>query len=313
VGIGAGDEVILPAITFAATANAALYLGARIIFADVDPETLLLDPLDAGRRMTKKTKAIAAVDYAGQPCDYLRLREHGAILVADACHALGGSDRGEPVGTLADVSTFSFHPAKTLATGEGGMITTNNPAQAKYMRQFRNHGITTDHRERHEQGMWFYEMTELGWNYRITDFQCALGMSQLKRVPGWTERRREIAKKYDDAFTAMQGLSPLRVRQGVTHAYHLYVVQLHLERLTADRDQIFRALRAENIGVNVHYIPVHLHPYYRNHFGTREGMCPVAEAAYRRILSLPMFASMTDQDADDVIAAVEKVLSRYAR
>ncbi|ALM10317.1 MAG TPA: UDP-4-amino-4,6-dideoxy-N-acetyl-beta-L-altrosamine transaminase [Candidatus Peribacter riflensis] len=315
-GIGPGDEVIVPPMTFAATANAAVFLGAKPVFVDCDPDTLLLNPAEAEKKITEKTKAIMAVDYAGQPCDYDALRalaeKHKLTLVADACHALGGAEHGKPVGSLADISTFSFHPVKPLATGEGGMVTTDDPEIALRMRRFRNHCMTTDHRERQEKGSWFYEVVDLGYNYRLTDIQCALGLSQLKRVPEWTKRRQAIAKQYDAALKGMNGLCPLAVRKDVQHAYHLYVIQLELERLTAGRNEIFQALRAENIGVNVHYVPVHLHPYYRRTFGTAEGLCPVAERAYERIISLPMFAAMTEQDAQDVIEALKKVLSHYA-
>ncbi len=315
-GIEAGSEVIVPAMTFAATANAAVFLGATPVFADVDPETLLIDPQSAERLITAKTKAIIAVDFAGQPCDYDALRaitdRKKLTLIADACHALGGTSHDRPVGSLAALSTFSFHPVKPIATGEGGMITTDDQDAAARMRRFRNHGITTDHRERQEKGAWFYEMPDVGFNYRLTDIQCALGISQLKNVPAWTGRRQELAKRYDKAFAGMKGLWPLTVRPDVSHAYHLYVIQLDLDRLSVDRNTIFQALRAENIGVNVHYIPVHLHPFYRKTFKTSEGLCPVAENAYTRILSLPMFAAMTDRDGDDVITALEKVLSHYS-
>lgn len=316
IGIGPGDEVIVPPMTFAATANAAVFLGAKPVFADCDPTTLLLDPAEAEKKITKKTKAIIAVDYAGQPCDYDALwkiaQKHDLALIADACHALGGTWREKPVGSLADLSTFSFHPVKPLATGEGGMVTTDDPEIAERMRRFRNHCMTSDYRERQEKGSWYYEVVDLGYNYRLTDIQCALGMSQLKRVPAWTERRQEIAKQYDAAIVGMSGVKPLSVRKDVKHAYHLYVIELDLENLTADRNEIFRALRAENIGVNVHYVPVHMHPYYRRTFGTKEGLCPVAEQAYRRIISLPIFAGMTDQDIQDVLEALKKVFRHYA-
>lgn len=315
-GIGPGDEVIVPAMTFAATANAAAFLGAKPVFADCDPDTLLLDASSLEKLITKKTQAIIAVDYAGQPCEYPVIRaateKFGLSLIADACHSLGGCLSDRPAGALADLSAFSFHPVKPIATGEGGMVTTDDPEVAERMRCFRNHGVTTDHRQRQEQGSWFYEMQDLGYNYRLSDIQCALGISQLKKAPAWTKRRQELAKRYDAAFSAIKGLRPLSVRSGIAHAYHIYVIQLNLELLSADRNEIFRALRAENIGVNVHYIPVHLHPYYRKNFGGREGLCPVAEKAYARILSLPMFAAMTDEDADDVISAMEKVLSYFA-
>jgi perosamine synthetase len=305
LGIGPGDEVIVPAITFAATANAVLYEGGTPVFADVDPGTLLIDPRDVERKITPRTKAIAAVDYGGQPCDYDALdaiaRSRKLAIVADACHALGGSYRGRAVGSLARLSTFSFHPVKPIATGEGGMIATDDPAAAEHMRRFRNHGISTDHRQREAQGAWFYEMVELGFNYRLTDIQCALGLSQLKKVPAWTRRRQAIARRYDEAFAGSRAVRPLAVRPEVEHAYHLYVVRVK------DRDAAFLRFRDEGIGVNVHYVPVHLHPYYRERLGTREGMCPAAEAAYREILSLPIFAGMTDEDAADVLAAARKV------
>ncbi len=312
-----GDEVIVPAMTFAATANAAVYERARPVFADCDPRTLCIDPLKAEKAITKKTRAIVSMDYAGQACDYDALRaiadRHHLPLVADACHALGGSLNGKPVGTLADLNTFSFHAVKPLATGEGGMITTHDPAFAQNMRRFRNHGISGDHRERQEKGSWFYEMQELGNNYRLTDFQCALGMSQMKKVPTWTKRRQEIARMYTEAFAKMDTLAPLALRAGVSHSYHLYVVRLNLEKLNADRAEIFRALRAENIGVNVHYIPVHLHPYYRTTFGWKAGDFPETEKAYEEILSLPLFAGMTDADARDVLEAVQKVCTHFRK
>ncbi|MSR86574.1 UDP-4-amino-4,6-dideoxy-N-acetyl-beta-L-altrosamine transaminase [Candidatus Peribacteria bacterium] len=317
VGITKGDEVIVPAMTFAATANAVAYLGGTPVFVDIDPETLQIDPASVEKMMTKKTKAFVSVDYAGQPCDYVTLKaiakKHGIPLVSDACHALGATMGKDHVGSLADLSTFSFHPVKPLATGEGGMITTDNPEWAERMRHFRNHGITTDHRQRQEKGSWFYEMQELGFNYRLSDIHCALGLSQLKSLAAATKRRQEIAAIYDKAFAGIAGLTPLAKRHGTTHAYHLYVIQLNLDQLKADRNAIFQALRAENIGVNVHYIPVHFHPWYRKTFGTKEGMCPIAEKAFTRILSLPIFGAMTDKDAKDVVTAFDKVLSHYAR
>lgn len=316
LNIKPGDEVIVPAMTFAASANCVVYQGGTPVFADVDPETLLLDAQQVEAKITPHTKAIMAVDYAGQPCDYDALREianrHGLSLVADACHALGGSYQGRPVGSLAHLSTFSFHPVKHITTGEGGMISTDDPVLAQRMRTFRNHGITTDHRQREAQGSWFYEMVDLGYNYRLTDFQSALGMRQLRRLPAWVARRQEIARHYDGAFARIPEVKPLRVRPGVSHAYHLYVIQLNTERLSADRAVIFRSLRAEGIGVNVHYIPVHWHPYYQR-LGYKKGECQVAESAYERIISLPMFAAMTDRDIEDVIKAVNKVISAYRR
>ncbi|MCK6580728.1 MAG: UDP-4-amino-4,6-dideoxy-N-acetyl-beta-L-altrosamine transaminase [Anaerolineae bacterium] len=311
LGIGPGDEVIVTPMTFAASANCVLYQGATPVFADVDPDTLLIDPASVEAKITSRTKAIIAVDYAGQPCDYDTLRSiaerHSLALIDDACHAVGGSYKERAVGTLADLNTFSLHPVKHFTTGEGGLITTNDAELARRMRVFRNHGITTDHRQRAERGGFFYEMVDLGYNYRITDFQCALGISQLKKLRESVRRRRELAALYDAALSDIDYVTPLAIRPEVVQAYHLYIVRFDTERLGMDRNDIFAALRAENIGVNVHYIPVHFHPYYRQNLGTTEGLCPVAEAAYQQIITLPMFPQMSDEDVADVITAIRKL------
>lgn len=317
LGIGPGDEVIVPALTFAATANCVVYQGGTPVFADVDGETLLLDPAQVEKKITPRTKAIIGVDYAGQPCDYDRLRaladRHGIVLVDDACHALGGADKGRPVGSLGTLNTFSLHPVKPITTGEGGIITTNDEGLARQMRVFRNHGITSDHRQREAVGGWFYEMVDLGYNYRLTDIQCALGMSQLRKLASWVARRQHIARRYAEAFAELDVVRPLKVRPDVSHAYHLYVVGLEAERLQVDRAAIFAALRSEGIGVNVHYIPVYFHPFYKKNFGDLRGSCPRAEAAYHRMLSLPIFPAMSERDVDDVIAAMRKVASAFRR
>ena len=311
--IGPGDEVIVPAITFVATANAAVFQGATPVFADVESSTLLVDPAGVAAKITPRTKAIVAVDYAGQPCDYRALRaiadRHGLVLIADACHALGAADHGQPVGSLADLSTFSFHPVKHITTGEGGMITTQRAEWAERMRRFRNHGLDTDVRERRRQGTWRYDMTALGWNYRLSDLQCALGLSQLRHLPAWVARRQTLARRYRTAFTGIPGIEPLTVRSGATHAYHLFVIRIDAARYGADRQQLFDACTAEGIGANVHYLPVHLHRFYRECFGTAPGLCPQAETAYEQILSLPIFPRMTDADVDRVIAIV-RILAR---
>lgn len=310
LGIKPGDEVIVPAMTFAASANCVVYLGATPVFSDVDPHTLLIDPADAAARITDRTRAIVAVDYAGQPCDYDELRalcdRHGLSLVADACHSLGARYKDRPVGSIADLSAFSFHPVKHITTGEGGMITTDNGDLAGRMRIFRNHGITSDHREREQKGSWYYEMVDLGYNYRITDLQCALGISQLKKLEKWVERRRRIAGTYDAHFSRMSWLQPLRVTHHARHSYHLYAVLVNTDLTGVDRSAIFGQLRSKGIGVNVHYIPVHLHPFYRERFGTGPGLCPNAERAYQRILSLPMFHAMTDDQVRIVINTVDE-------
>ena len=317
LGVGPGNEVIVPALTFVASANCVLYQGATPIFADVDPETLLIDPADTAAKITPRTRAVIAVDYAGQPCDYDMLKicvgtRNNIAVVADACHSLGGRYKGRPVGTLGNLNVFSLHPVKAMTSGEGGVITTESFETAHRMRRFRNHGITADHFQREQHGSWLYEMVELGYNYRLSDLQCALGLSQLQRLPDWITRRRAIAQRYDEAFSQLVGVEPLRVRSDAEHAYHLYVIRLDRACLSADREQIYKALRAEGIGVNVHYLPVHLHPFYRERFGLAPGCCPNAEAAYQTILSLPLFPAMTDRDVGDVIEAMWKVIKAYA-
>ena len=311
LGIGPGHEVIVPAMTFAATANCIAYQGGPPVFADVLPETLLIDPASVEANITLRTKAIIAVDYAGHPCDYDTLRSiadrHGLALVADACHSLGAAYKGRPVGSLADISAFSFHPVKPITTGEGGAITTQDAELARRARLFRNHGITTDYRQRGQQGTWFYEMVDLGYNYRLSDIQCALGLSQLKRIDQWTARRQAIARFYGDAFAWLKMVCPLPVESESAHAYHLYVTRWRLGDSAIDRTEAFHQLRAAGIGVNVHYIPVHLHPFYRKTHGTRRGMCPVAEEAYDEILSLPIFPRMDDSSVHRVVSEVMRV------
>ena len=317
LGIGPGDEVIVPALTFVATANCVAFQGAKPIFADVNRNTLLLDADQVAHRLTSKTRAVIAVDYAGQPCNYDSLNEvvrpRGIPIIADACHAFGARHRGRPVGSLADLSTFSFHPAKHVTTAEGGMVTTGDSRLAERLRIFRNHGITTDHRQRAECGSWTYEMVALGFNYRLSDVQCALGISQMRKAQAWLERRREIAAQYTAGLEAIAGVEPLQSNPDIEHAYHLFVVRLADVRLAGRRDEIFAALRAEGIGVNVHYMPVHLHPFYIGSFGCRPGDCPVAENEFRRILSLPMFPAMTDADVRDVLDALAKTASAFVK
>ncbi len=315
--IGSGDEVIVPSMTFASTANCVVFQGGTPVFADVEPDTLLVDPTSVKKKITSKTKAIIAMDYAGQPCHYNALQtiaeRNGLPVVADACHALGGSYHGRKVGSLAALNTFSFHPVKPMTTGEGGMVTTNDAKLAKRMRTFRNHGIANDFRQRDGQNSWFYEMTDLGYNYRLSDTQCALGLSQLKKLEEFIRRRQQIASLYNQAFKENTGFFPLTIREGTSSAYHIYVILLNLEKLRVNRGEIFKALRAEGIGVNVHYVPVHLHPYYKKKFGTKPGDCPAAEHAYERALTLPLYPKMTDKDIADVSAAVNKVLNFFLK
>jgi perosamine synthetase len=300
--IGPGDEVLVPAMTFAASANCVVYQGGTPVFVDVEPDTLLLDAADAAGKITPRTRAILAVDYAGQPCDYQALhalaRRHNLALVADACHSLGGEYRGRTVGSLALMSAFSFHPVKHVAAGEGGAVTTDDARFAERLLRFRNHGIASDHRERDRSGKWRYEMVDLGFNYRLSDIHCALGLSQLAKLRTGIVRRREIAALYDEEFAAQRDVSPLTVRPDLKHAYHLYVVRV------PNREHLFHALRAAGIGVNVHYIPVHLHPFYQERFGTGRGLCPVVEAASEDILSLPLSPRMSNREVAEVVRAV---------
>jgi perosamine synthetase len=316
-GLGPGDEVVVPSITFVASSHCAVFQGAKPVFSDVRCDNLLADPDEIEKRITPRTKAIVAVDYGGHPCDYGRLREicdrHGLILIADSCHALGAAYDGRRVGAIADLTVFSFHPVKHITTGEGGMITTDNRTFAKRLELFRNYGMDNDHRQRGIQRSYYYEIVDLGYNYRLTDLQCALGLRQLQKLPDFLSVRRRIAETYDRQFSEHPFLEPLKVSEDVSHAYHLYVIKLRLDKLSADRKQIFSALRAEGIGVNVHYLPAHLHPYYRSKFMTGAGLCPVAEREYYRLLSLPIFPGMSEADVGDVVDAVNKVLGFYAR
>jgi perosamine synthetase len=315
-GLGPGDEAITSPMTFAATANCVLYQQAAPVFADVSPDTLNLDPDWTADCITSKTKVIIPVDYAGHPAEmdaFLSLAErHGLIVIEDACHALGASYRGRKTGSIVHMTVFSFHPVKHLTTGEGGMVTTNDGKLAETLRKFRNHGISSEARQRQAAGQWHYEMVLLGFNYRLSDIACALGLSQLKRLAGNLERRKGIAAQYNAAFAGMHGIQIPKVQEWTIPAWHLYPVQLDFDCLKADRDEIFQALRAENIGVNVHYVPVHLHRYYQERFNYKGGEYPVAEAAYERLISLPMFHAMSDQDVADVVRAVRKVMGHFS-
>jgi perosamine synthetase len=314
-GIGPGDEVIVTPLTFAASANCVIYQGGTPVFADVQPDTLNIDPAAVEAAITSRTRAIIAVDYSGQPVDLDELGaiadRHNLILIEDAAHALGATYKGRPVGAISDLTTFSTHPVKHVTTGEGGLITTNDGQLAEQMRWFRNHGITTDHRQRADKGGWFYEMVALGYNYRLPDLNCVLGLSQLEKLDSWLARRRAIAARYRDAFAGLRTVEPLEVCLDTEPAWHLFVIKLNLDQLRVGRKEVFAALRAENIGVNVHYIPVYWHPCYQR-LGYVRGLCPAAEAAYERLITLPLFPVMTEQDVEDVVTAVRKVTEAYA-
>lgn len=316
-GIGPGDEVITTPMTFVASANSVLFQGGLPVFVDVDPITLNLDPAAVDAAVTRRTRAVLAVHYAGHPCDLGALRaltrRHDVVLIEDAAHALGARYEGAPVGQDSDFAVFSFHPVKLITSGEGGAVVCREDEAARRMRTFRSHGIRSTGREREARGQWQYDMEVLGYNYRLTDFQCVLGLHQLTRAEAFVARRRELAARYGRGLADCEGLELPTERPGCLSAWHLYPVRLRLERLRVDRDQIFAALRAEGIGVTVHYKPVHLHRYYQERFGFREGQFPVAEAAFHRLLTLPLFPRMADRDVDDVIAAVRKVIEHYRR
>ncbi|WP_206424225.1 UDP-4-amino-4,6-dideoxy-N-acetyl-beta-L-altrosamine transaminase [Cohnella candidum] len=317
-GIGDGDEVITTPMTFAASANCVLYQNGTPVFADIDERTYNVDPVEVEKLVTDRTKAIIAVDFTGQPANLAALRKiaskHGLVLIEDAAHALGASYQGSKVGSVSDMTMFSLHPVKHVTSGEGGVITTNSEEYYRKLLRFRSHGIVRDREslENPSRGAWYYEMQELGYNYRLTDFQAALAVSQLDKLDRFVERRRAIADRYNEAFCDMEeAILPEQDGNGES-SWHLYVVQLKLDRLRFGRDEIFERMHAENIGVNLHYIPVHLHPYYRR-LGYGPGLCPKAERFYDRVLTLPLFPAMTDRDVEDVIHAFRKVIGESVK
>jgi UDP-4-amino-4,6-dideoxy-N-acetyl-beta-L-altrosamine transaminase len=316
-GLSSGHEAITSPLTFCATANCVVYQGGRPKFADVETETLLIDPERIAELMSDRTRVILPVDYGGQPADLepiLKLAgEYGAIVIEDACHSLGARYRRQRVGSVSHMTVFSLHPVKHVTTGEGGMVTTNETRLVDRLRLFRNHGIDSDARSRNDVGDWYYEMVALGFNYRLSDIACALGLSQLARLTEIVTRREEIAARYNEALAQIAGVKLPMERSKGESAWHLYPIRLCLAEVRADRTEIVRALRAEGIGVSVHYLPVYLHPYYQHHLGYGRGICPVSEQAYAELISLPIFPSMTEKDIDDVIEAVAKVLAYYEK
>ncbi len=315
-GIGPGDEVITTPLTFAASANCVLYMGGVPVFADIDPETYNIDPEDVKKKITEKTKAIIPVHFTGQSAQLEELQaianEHGLLIIEDAAHAIGTQYKGRRIGSISDMTEFSFHPVKTVTTGEGGAITTNSKALYDRLKLFVTHGITRNSEMLFEKsyGSWYYEQQALGFNYRITDIQCALGISQLSRIDRFIERRKFIVDKYNKAFELSKSIFVQKEIVESDTARHLYIIKLNLESLSVDRDTIFAALRAENIGVNVHYIPVYYHPYYKA-LGFEKGLCPNAEKVFDRIITLPLHPSMTDEDVQLVIDGVNKVIKFY--
>ena len=316
-GIGPGDEVITSPITFVASANCALYVGATPVFADIDPRTYNIDPADVERKITARTKAIIPVHFTGQPCDMSRLqaiaKQHGLLLIADGAHAIGASYRGTPLGGWADMTTYSFHPVKQVATGEGGAIATDSTEFNDKLLLFRSHGITRDPAQfRFGNQPWYYEQQTLGYNYRMTDFQAALGSSQLKKLPLFLQKRREYAQLYNTAFQDMPGITiPWQNPDGES-AWHLYILRLQPERLNVGRDQIFQELWDRGIGVNVHYIPVYYHAYYRD-LGYAKGLCPAAEKLFDEMFTIPLYPAMQPAAVERVIDTVHSVIRSHLR
>ncbi len=316
-GIKQGDEVITTPITFVASANAVIYQGGTPVFADIDPKTYNINVNDIKKQITEKTKAIIPVDFTGQPTEINEIieiaKQHNLVIIEDAAHALGATYQGKKIGSISDMTMFSFHPVKHITTGEGGIITTNNQTYYEKLIQFRSHGITRDHSKLQEdQGPWYYEMQYLGYNYRMTDIQAALGISQFNKLDRWIKRRQQIVNRYNETFQKMEQITTPYQLKETESSWHLYIIRLHLEQLTVDRKIIFEALQKENIGVNVHYIPVYYHPYYQG-IGYKKGICPNAEKLYEEIITLPLFPKMTEKDVEDVIQAVKKVIYYYTK
>lgn len=315
-GISEGDEVITTPITFAASANCAFYCGGKPVFADIDPETYNIDIDNVEQHITEKTKAVVAVDFTGQAVEHKRLREicdkHHLTLIEDAAHSLGTKYNDIPVGSIADMTEFSFHPVKTCTAGEGGAVTTNDDNLYKKLVLFRTHGITRvrEWMEKPPEGDWYYQQVELGYNYRMTDMQAALLSSQLDKLEMFSRRRKELVKRYNIAFSKIPEITVQKEIPESDTVRHLYIIQLNLEMLKCNRKEFFDALQAEGVGVNVHYIPVYSFPYYQNN-GYKMGICPNAEKLYERMISIPLFYSMTDKDADKVVEAVRKVIGYY--
>ena len=316
-GISEGDEVLVPAITFAASSNCVLYCGGKPVFIDIDPKSYNIDINKIKEKITSKTKAIIPVDFAGQSVDMdsiLKIaEEYNLIVIEDAAHALGSEYKNEKVGSKAHMTEFSFHPVKPITTGEGGVVVTNSKELYEKMILFRSHGITRNSELMTEnQGPWYYEQIDLGYNYRLTDIQSALGLSQIKKLDDFILKRREIVNKYNEAFKELEEIVTPFENEYSKSGHHIYVLLLNLDKLKCGRKEIFEALQAENIGVNVHYLPVYLHPYYKK-LGYKKGECPVAEDIYNRMITIPLFPSMTNKDVKDVIKAVKKVLNYYRK
>jgi dTDP-4-amino-4,6-dideoxygalactose transaminase len=317
-GFKEGDEVIVSSITFAASSNCVLYCGATPVFADINPETYNIDPQSVRKLITPRTKGVVAVDFTGQATELDEIRdicrEHNLTLIEDAAHSLGTKYKGQPVGSIADMTCFSFHPVKTVTSGEGGAVTTNDENLYRRLVSFHAHGITRNINEmvHPTDARWYNEQTTLGYNYRMTDFQAALLISQLGKLKRFSQRRKEIVEKYNEAFGKMPEIFVQKEIPDSDTTRHLYILRLKLDKLTCDRRQFFDALYAENICPQVHYLPVYWHSYYEK-LGYKKGLCPNAEKYYNESMSIPLYYSMSDSDVEDVIKAVKKIVDYYRK
>ena len=315
-GIKEGDEVITSPITFAASANCILYCKAKPVFADINPETYNIDPKEIESKITSKTKAIIPVHFTGQSVDLDPIielaKKYNLIVIEDAAHALGTKYKGNYIGNISHMTEFSFHPVKTITTGEGGIVTTNCEKLYEKLLLFRTHGITRNQKLMNdkEDGPWHYEQIDLGYNYRITDLQCALGTTQMDKIDFFIKRRKELVNRYNKELSKIDGIIIQKEEEFSDTSRHLYIIKLDLNKFKVGRKEIFEALIAENIGVNVHYLPVYLHPYYEK-LGYEKGLCPRAEELYKSIITLPLYPSMSDEDFRDVVKAVSKVVGAY--
>lgn len=316
--VGEGDEVITTPITFLASANCAFYCGAKPVFADIDPETYNISTTEIEKKITSHTKAVVAVDYTGQPVDLDPIMElcekNNIVLIEDAAHSIGSYYKGKAVGNIAHMTTFSFHPVKTVTAGEGGAVLTNDKNLYEKLLLARSHGMTRnpDQMTKESEGGWYYEMITLGYNYRMTDMQAALLISQLDKLPMFSERRKEIVKRYNEAFSQLEEIVVQKEVEGADTTRHLYILRLNKDKLSIDRKQFFDAMAAENICCNVHYIPIYTQPFYQER-GYKNVHCKEAEALYENMMSLPLYYAMSDQDVEDVIHAVRKIVERYRK
>lgn len=318
IDIKPGDEVITTPLTFVASANCVVYRGGTPVFADIKKDTYNIDPNEIRKKITDKTKAIIPVHFAGQPCDMDEIKEiaeeNDLYIIEDAAHAVDAEFKGKKIGSIGDLTVFSFHPVKNMTTAEGGMVTTNNDKFYEKLLMFRTHGISKDAAKRFgKEGGYYYDMQYLGFRYNLSELHAALGIHQLNKLPTFQKRRREIVKIYNRELENYDEITIPFVKKNIKHSWHLYIIQLNLEKLRVDRDFIFKALRAENIGVNVHYIPVHFHSYYQEKFGLKKGILPNVEWLYPRLLTIPLFPKMSNDDVYDVINALVKVLKYYRK